>query len=183
MSTTVISGLKDYYSQQVVPELKKIQGYKNIHQVPKLEKVVVNSRINAGDDKACVEQLTKDIGLITGQKPIVRKAKKSVSNFKLRQGMPVGVQVTLRGARMYDFLFRLIHIVFPAVLDFRGVSRRMDKGGNLNIGITDYSVFPEIQVQSTVKKSRGLDIAIVTSTPQNKEAFLLLETLGIAFRK
>jgi large subunit ribosomal protein L5 len=181
--SAVVSDLKAYYFQQVVPELMKVRSYKNIHQVPKLEKIVLNSRINADEDKAYVEQLTKDMGLITGQKAIVRKAKKSVSNFKLRQGMPVGVQVTLRGARMHDFLFRLIHIVLPVVLDFRGVSRRMDKSGNLNIGVTDYSVFPEIKIQSTVRKNRGLDIAIVTSTDQDKEAFLLLEALGVVFRK
>ena len=180
MATTV---LKDLYEQQVVPALEKELEIKNIHRVPKLEKIVLNSRIDAEADKAHVEQLVKEIGLIAGQKPLLIKAKKSISNFKLRQGMPSGVKATLRGKRMYDFLYRLIHIVLPVIRDFRGVSKRMDKRGNLNIGIEDHSIFPEIKIESSSRQNTGLDIAIVTTTDSDREALLLFQKLGMVFRK
>ncbi len=175
--------LKDYYFEKVVPALKDQFGYTNIHVVPAVEKVVLNSRINADADKAHVAQVVKELGLITGQKPLITRAKKSISNFKLRQGMPAGVKVTLRGNRMYDFLYRLIHIALPVIRDFRGVSRRMDKRGNLNIGIVDHTIFPEIKVESSNRQNIGLDIAIVTTARSDKEGLSLLENLGIAFRK
>ena len=181
MSTVPV--LTEFYLKQVVPALMKESGYKNIHVGPRVEKVVLNSRIDAGLDKAHIEQLVKEIGLIAGQKPLITKAKKSVSNFKLRQGVPAGVKVTLRGARMYDFLYRLINIALPVIRDFRGVSRKMDKHGNLNIGIADHTIFPEIKIETSNRQNIGLDIAIVTTTESDKEALLLLEKLGMAFRK
>ena len=175
--------LKEFYLKQVVPALMKELGCKNVHVVPGVEKVVLNSRIDADLDKAHIEQLVKEIGLIAGQKPLITKAKKSISNFKLRQGVPAGVKVTLRGARMYDFLYRLINIALPVIRDFRGVSKKMDKRGNLNIGIADHTIFPEIKVETSNRQNIGLDIAIVTTTNEDKKALLLLEKLGMAFRK
>ncbi len=175
--------LKEAYLNQVVPGLMKELGCKNVHVVPKIEKVILNSRIDANMDKAHIDQLVKELGLITGQKPLVTKAKKSISNFKLRQGMPAGVKVTLRGKRMYDFLYRLINIALPIIRDFRGVSKRMDKHGNLNIGIVDHTIFPEIKVETSNRQNVGLDIAIVTTTDDDKKALMLLEKLGMAFRK
>ena len=175
--------LKEAYLKQIVPALMKELGCKNVHVVPKVEKVVLNSRIDAALDKAHVEQLVKEMGLISGQKPVVTRAKKSISNFKLRQGMPAGVKVTLRGNRMYGFLYRLINITLPVIRDFRGVSKKMDKCGNLNIGISDHTIFPEIKIETSNRQNVGLDIAIVTTTDDNKEALLLLEKLGMAFRK
>ena len=175
--------LKEDYKTRVEPLLEKQLGITNINHVPKLEKIVLNSRIDAEADKAHVEQLVKEIGLIAGQKPLLIKAKKSISNFKLRQGMPSGVKATLRGKRMYDFLYRLIHIVLPVIRDFRGVSKRMDKRGNLNIGIEDHSIFPEIKIESSSRQNTGLDIAIVTTTDSDREALLLLQKLGMVFRK
>lgn len=180
MATAVLKGL---YEQQVVPALEKELDIKNIHRVPKIEKIVLNSRIDGGADKAHVESLIKEIGLIAGQKPLLIKARKSISNFKLRQGMPSGVKATLRGKRMYDFLYRLIHIVLPVIRDFRGVSKRMDKRGNLNIGIEDHLIFPEIKIESSSRQNTGLDIAIVTTADGDREALLLLQKLGMVFRK
>jgi len=181
MTSAVPEVLKDHYLQQVVPELKKECGFTNIHQVPKLEKIVLNSRIKAEADKAYIEQLVKDMALITGQAPVVIKSKKSIANFKLRQGVPNGVKVTLRGNRMYQFLYRLINIVFPVILDFRGVSSHFDRNGNLTIGIKDHSVFPEIKTSSN-RINIGLDIAIVTTAHDSKDALLLLKKLGMVFR-
>ncbi len=175
--------LKETYLKQIVPALIKELNCKNVQVVPKIEKIVLNSRIDAGLDKAHIEQLVKEMGLISGQKPIVTKAKKSISNFKLRQGMPTGVKVTLRGNRMYDFLYRLINITLPVIRDFRGVSKKMDGSGNLNIGISDHTIFPEIKVETSNRQNVGLDIAIVTTAKDNKEALLLLEKFGMAFRK
>lgn len=175
--------LKEFYLGKVVPALMKELGCENVHQVPRVEKVVLNSRIRSDLDKAHIEQLVKELGLISGQKPLVTKAKKSISNFKLRQGMPAGVKVTLRGNRMYDFLYRLINIALPVIRDFRGVSRKMDKAGNLNIGVEDHTIFPEIRIETSNRQNIGLDIAIVTTTNKDKDALLLLEKLGMAFRK
>ncbi len=175
--------LKDLYLNQVVPFLMKGYGFKNIHVVPKIEKVVLNSRIDSSLDKAHIEQLVKEIGLIAGQKPLITKARKSISNFKLREGMPTGVKVTLRGDRMYDFLYRLINVALPVIRDFRGVSKKMDKRGNLNIGISDHTIFPEIKVETSNRQNIGLDVAIVTNANNDKDALLLFEKLGMAFRK
>ena len=175
--------LKEFYLKQVVPALEKDLGCANVHVVPKVEKVVLNSRIDSDLDKARIEQLVKEIGLIAGQKPLITRAKKSISNFKLRQGVPSGVKVTLRGNRMYDFLYRLINVALPVIRDFRGVSKKMDKCGNLNIGIADHTIFPEIKVETSNRQNIGLDIAIVTTADNDKDAALLLEKMGMAFIK
>jgi large subunit ribosomal protein L5 len=178
-----MSVLREHYLTRVVPELRKRNRYKNLHQVPALEKIVLNSAINAAAEKTAIEQLIKDMTLISGQKPLVTKAHKSISNFKLRQGMPNGVKVTLRGHRMYDFFYRLVSIALPIIRDFRGVSKRFDGAGNLNLGIGDHTIFPEIKIETTNRKNIGLDIAIVTTACTDGEALELLERMGMAFRK
>lgn len=179
MSTPV---LKKHYRESVVPELKKILGVENIHQVPSVQKVVINSAFGADNDRNYVEEVSKKIGLIVGQKPIVTRATKSISNFKLRQGMPIGVKVTLRGARMYEFLYRLMAIALPTIRDFQGVNAKFDGCGNYSLGIADHTIFPEITVDSN-RKNIGMDITIVTSTSSDREAQELLRLLGMPFRK
>ncbi len=171
-----------HYHDVVKPEMIKLRGYTNVHQVPKLEKIVINSGVDAAAEKNVVTDLAKDIGLITGQKPVVTKARKSVANFKLRQGMPIGVKVTLRGRLMYEFLYRLVAIALPTIRDFRGLSGKLDGQGNYNIGITDITIFPEISVE-THKSHPGLDIAIVTTAETDDEARELLRLFGMPFRR
>ncbi len=176
--------LKQEFNENIVPELKKSRGYTNIHQVPVVQKVVINSGINPTlRDKKWIEELRKDITLIAGQKALVTKAKKSVSNFKLREGMPNGIKVTLRGNRMYDFLYRFISISLPTIRDFRGISKRMDGHGNYNIGISDHSIFPEISADTGSRGAMGMDITIVTSANTDEEGLELLTKLGMPFRK
>lgn len=179
----VVPALKEFYFTKIVHDLAKSMGLNNVHTVPFVEKVVLNSRIDANADKSQIEQLVKEIGLIAGQKPLITKAKVSISNFKLRQGVPNGVKVTLRGNRMYDFLYRLINVALPVIRDFRGVSKKMDRAGNLNIGIVDHTIFPEIKIETNNRQNIGLDIAIVTSAKNDKDALVLFEALGMAFRK
>ncbi|MDR2735651.1 MAG: 50S ribosomal protein L5 [Puniceicoccales bacterium] len=176
------STLKDLYLKVVVPELEKVHGYRNRHDVPKLEKIVVNSAINSSCDKSYIEDLTKDIGLITGQKPVLIAARKSISNFKLRKGMPNGVKVTLRGDSMYDFFLRFTCISLPIVRDFRGVSSKMDGRGNYTVGVTDHTIFPEISVDRE-KKIVGMDISFITTAKTDNEGRDLLRMLGMPFKK
>ncbi len=184
MSTTAyVPALKKAYREQVVPELRKNLGYENIHQVPKLEKVVINSGLNASRDKNWIAEVQKEITAIAGQHAVVTKARKSVSNFKLREGMPNGVSVTLRGAQMYDFLYRFINIALPNIRDFRGVSQKLDGAGNYSIGITDSTIFPEINSDTQGRENIGMDISIVTSATTDKEGRELLKLLGMPFRK
>lgn len=173
--------LKQRYCEVIVPELMKRHSYRNTHQVPVIEKVIINSGVSAHKDKAVLEQTAKDISLIVGQKPIVTKARKSVSNFKLREGMPIGVKVTLRSTRMYEFLYRLIAIALPGIRDFRGTTAKFDGSGNYNLGITDHTIFPEISLD-TQKHTIGMDIAIVTSGGTDAEGRELLELMGMPFR-
>jgi large subunit ribosomal protein L5 len=174
--------LKTYYRDTIVPALIKDRGYKNRHQVPAIEKVVINSGMNASIDKAGITDTVQDITNIAGQRPILTKARKSISNFKLRQGMPIGAKVTLRGAAMYDFLHRLIAIALPAIRDFRGVSNKLDGNGNYTIGIGDHTIFPEISVDN-VKRVMGMDITIVTTTNDDDVARELLKHFGMPFRR
>lgn len=174
---------KELYEKQVVPALKKELQCKNVHCVPKMEKIVLNVRLNAETEKAHVEQLIKELSLLSGQKPLLIQSRKNISNFKLRKGMLIALKVTLRGNRMYEFWERLVHIVLPVIRDFRGVSRRMDKRGNLNIGIEDHSIFPEIKIESNSRKNDGLDIAIVTTAKNAHESLLLYQKLGMVFRE
>jgi len=177
-----IPELKSTYLNDVVPALRKSMGYKNIHQVPKIEKVVINSSFGAEMDKNSIQELRKDIASLAGQAPVIVKAKVSVSNFKLRQGMPVGIKVTLRGNQMWEFLLRLIAISLPNIRDFRGVPTKLDGQGNYTLGITDHSIFPEINVERQ-RVNIGMDISIVTSAGSDEEATELLKLLGVPFRK
>ena len=174
--------LHKQYLEQVAPALMKELGYKNIHQVPKVLKVVLNTGFGDEMDKAGLQDLRKDLASIAGQSPVICKARISVSNFKVREGMPVGLMVTLRGEIMWDFLFRLLAISLPNIRDFRGVSSRLDGHGNYTLGITDHSIFPEINVERQ-RTNIGLDISIVTSAATDKEGHELLSHLGMPFRK
>jgi large subunit ribosomal protein L5 len=174
--------LKKAYSEVVVPALMKKLGYKNIHQVPKVNKVVINSSFGAEMDKNGIADLRSDIANLAGQAPVVVKAKISVSNFKLRQGMPVGVKVTLRGNQMWEFLYRLIAISLPNIRDFRGVRSKLDGRGNYTLGVTDHSIFPEINVERQ-RVNVGMDICITTSAESDDEGMELLQLLGMPFRK
>jgi large subunit ribosomal protein L5 len=174
--------LKKSYLDNAVPALMEKLGYKNLHQVPKISKVVLNSSFGAEMDKNGVAELRKDIASIAGQLPIVVKARVSVSNFKLREGMPVGVKVTLRGNGMWDFLLRLIAIALPNIRDFRGVPSKLDGNGNYTLGIIDHSIFPEINVERQ-RVNTGMDICIVTTANTDGEGTELLKLLGMPFRK
>jgi len=177
-----MSELKKIYLDNVVPSLMEKLGYKNIHQVPKIEKIVLNSSFGAEMDKSGIADLRNDIARLSGQAPVIVKAKISVSNFKLRQGMPVGVKVTLRGNQMWEFLYRLIAISLPNIRDFRGVRTKLDGRGNYSLGITDHSIFPEINVERQ-RVNVGLDICITTSASNDEEGKELLQLLGMPFRK
>lgn len=174
--------LKEHYRTTIIPELMKARGYKNIHEVPFVEKVVLNSGINASADKSVVEDTARDLGLIAGQKAVNTKARVSISNFKLRQGMPVGAKVTLRGARMYEFLYRFINLALPNIRDFRGVPTKLDGRGNYALGIDDHTIFPEIQTDGQ-KRTMGLDVCITTTATTDEEGRELLRLMGMPFRK
>lgn len=177
-----IPELKKIYMEEAVPALMKSQGYGNVHQVPKIEKVVLNSSFGVELDKNGIEELRKDMASLSGQAPVVIKARVSVSNFKLREGMPVGIKVTLRGTQMWEFLLRLIAIALPNIRDFRGVPSKLDGRGNYTLGITDHSIFPEINVERQ-RVNTGLDISIVTSAQTDEESYEMLKLLGMPFRK
>lgn len=174
--------LKEYYSKVVAPELTKSHGYKNQHLIPRLEKMVVNSAIGSDWDKNLIADVERDIGAICCQKPVIVKAKKSISNFKLRKGMPNGFKVTLRGHSMYEFFYKLISIALPAVRDFRGVSNKLDGRGNYTLGIVDHTIFPEVTVDKE-RKIVGMDITFVTSARTDNEGRDLLRLFGVPFRK
>jgi large subunit ribosomal protein L5 len=171
------------YQERVVPALRKSLGYENILQVPKVDKVVVNTCIPAqgADLKQALEDAKRELSLITGQKPAETKAKKSISNFKLRKGQAIGAKVTLRGDRMYEFLERLIKMALPRIRDFRGISpRAFDGKGNYTLGVHDQSIFPEVELDK-IKHNVGFDITIVTTAKTNEEAKALLIELGVPF--
>jgi large subunit ribosomal protein L5 len=174
--------LKDKYLNEVVPALQQKFGYKNIHEVPKLEKIVVNMGIgDAKENPRFLEAAVNDLATITGQKPVVTKAKKSVAAFKVRAGMNIGAKVTLRSNRMYEFADKLFNIAFPRVRDFRGLSNKsFDGRGNYSIGIREQLIFPEVDYDE-VEKVRGMDITFVTSAKTDEEAYELLRLLGMPF--
>lgn len=176
--------LKEKYRAAVVPALMEQFNYSTIMQAPRLEKICINQGIgDATGDKKLVELAANDLTIISGQKCVTTKAKNSVSNFKLREGMPIGVRVTLRGDRMYDFLDRLISIALPRVRDFRGVNdKSFDGRGNYSMGITEQIIFPEIDIDK-VNKIMGMDITFVTTASTDKEAYALLKEIGIPFKK
>lgn len=182
MSTKRVPYLKQQYLEQIVPELIKIRGYKNKYEVPNLVKISLNTGIDAEADKNQIADVQRDLAAISGQKPVLAKSKKAISNFKLRQGQTVGAYVTLRGDAMWDFLFRLLAVSLPTIRDFRGVHSKFDGQGNYTLGISDFTIFPEIVVEN-VKKSMGLDINIVTSAPTDDEGRELLKLLGMPFRR
>lgn len=174
--------LKQQYRETIAPELQKELGLKNVHQVPALTKIVINTGLEATLDKNAVEETIRDITNISGQKPIVTRARKSISNFKVREGMPLGVKVTLRGNSMYEFLARLLVVALPGIRDFRGIPTRMDGNGNYTLGITDHTIFPEISMDGN-KRTVGMDITFVTSATNDKDGQELLKKLGMPFRK
>lgn len=182
MSKDNVPPLKKVYFEQVVPALMASRGYKNKHQVPKLEKIVLNTGIGSDADKNMIADTARDMGLIAGQKPILNKSRKAIANFKLKQGQVVGCSVTLRGDNMWHFLMRLLAVALPTIRDFRGVPNKLDGQGNYNIGITDFTIFPEISVESA-KRHMGLDITLVTSAHTDDEARELLKLLGMPFRR
>jgi large subunit ribosomal protein L5 len=171
------------YKDRVVPALREKLGYKNMFQVPKVDKVVVNTCIPAqgSDVKQTLEDAKKELALITGQKPAETRSKKSISNFKLRKGQAIGAKVTLRGDRMYEFLERLIKMALPRIRDFRGISAKaFDGKGNYTLGVKDQSIFPEVELDR-IKRNIGFDITIVTTARTNDEAKALLTELGVPF--
>jgi len=182
MATQLNPELLDEYKNRVVPALREKHGYKNIHEIPKITKVVVNSSIGAGaDSKEALEVAKSEIAMITGQRPIATLAKKSIANFKLRKGQAIGAKVTLRGRIMYEFLERLIKMSLPRIRDFRGVSTKaFDGNGNYTLGVSDQSIFPEIELDR-IKRNIGFDITIVTTARSNDEAKSLLSELGMPF--
>ncbi len=175
--------LQEKYKQEILEQIKKDFGYKNNLQVPRVDKVVVNIGLGeAIQNIKVIDHATQELGLITGQKPIVTRAKKSISNFKLRTGMPIGCSVTLRRSRMYEFLDRLMNIALPRVRDFRGVSgKSFDGRGNYTLGIREQIIFPEINYDK-VDKIRGMNITIVTTAKTDEEAKALLKYMGMPFR-
>ena len=175
--------LKEKYINQIVPEMMKEFSYKNIMQAPKIQKVVLNVGLGeATQNIKLLDAVQKELAAITGQKPVITKAKKSIATFKLRQGMPIGCKVTLRGDRMYEFLDRLISIALPRIRDFRGVSGKSFDGlGNYALGIREQFIFPEINYDK-VDMVHGLDIIICTSAKTDKESKALLRYMGIPFR-
>jgi len=176
--------LKKLYFQKVVPEMMKELQLKNVMEVPHIEKIVINMGVGeAAQDSSYLEQAMEDLALITGQKPAVTKAKKSVSGFKVRKGMAIGCKVTLRGDRMYEFLDRLINIALPRVRDFRGLSRNsFDGQGNYTFGLSEQYVFPEIDLDKSTR-TLGMDITIVTNTDDDELALALLEKFNFPFKR
>jgi len=175
--------LKDYYSKTVVPALIKEFNYKNPMQVPKMEKIVINMGLGeAISNVKIIEGAVQEMAAITGQKPIINKAKKSIATFKLRQGMPIGCSVTLRKNNMYEFFDRLVNAALPKVRDFRGISpNAFDGRGNFSIGLQEQTIFPEIEYDK-VEKVKGMNITIVTTARTDDEARLLLKLMGVPFK-
>src|SRR3954453_9940387 len=171
-----------FYKERVVPALQEKHGYKNVHQVPRVQKVVINSCIGSQTDgKQAIEDCKNELALITGQKPAETKSKKAIANFKLRADQIIGAKVTLRGERMYEFLERLIKTALPRIRDFRGVSpRSFDGNGNYTLGVSDQSIFPEVELDK-IKRNIGFDVTIVTTARTDEEAKSLLSEMGMPF--
>ncbi|HEY8463919.1 MAG TPA: 50S ribosomal protein L5 [Bacillota bacterium] len=178
-----MSRLREKYQNEVIAGLKSRFGYKNVMEIPAINKVVINMGVgDATTDSKAIDSAVNDLTAIAGQRPIVTKAKKSIAAFKLRAGMPIGCKVTLRGERMYEFLDKLFNIVLPRIRDFRGVSTKaFDGRGNYTLGLKDQLIFPEINYDK-VDKLRGMDIVLVTSAKSDEEAFELLKLMGMPFR-
>ena len=175
--------LKTYYVQHVMPTLFKKFQYKNIHEVPQIEKIVINRGVgDASQNSKVVEGSLKEIAVIAGQKGIITRSKKSIAGFKIREQMPVGVAVTLRGDRMYGFLDRLIHLALPRVRDFQGINpKSFDKHGNYSLGLEEQLMFPEIEYDK-IDQIRGMDISIITTAKNQEEGLALLKEFGLPFK-
>lgn len=175
--------LKIHYDDTVVPKLKEDFGFENVHQVPKLEKISINCGVGeASEDRKLLDSVVEELTLIAGQKPVVTRAKKSIANFGIREGVPVGVRVTLRRERMWEFLDRFLNVAVPRIRDFRGLpTRSFDGRGNYTVGIKEQTVFPEVDIDE-VRKLHGLDVTFVTTTTKDDEAYALLRELGFPFR-
>jgi large subunit ribosomal protein L5 len=176
----MMAKLLEKYRKEVVKQLRESGKYKNPMEVPRVVKVVVNMGVNASVERDTLKAVAEDLARITGQRPVITKARKSIANFKLRTGMPIGAKVTLRGAMMYDFLERLITSTLPRIRDFRGLPRKFDGHGNVTIGLKEQTVFPEIQPDH-IKKSQGMDITVVTTARTDDDARELLQLLGMPF--
>ena len=178
-----IPALKKKYREQVVPALTKEFGYKTIMQVPAIKKIVLNQGVGeAITDKKIINKAQEELTLIAGQKSVQTIARNNISNFKLREGMPIGVRVTLRHERMYEFLNKLLFVAIPAIKDFRGLNKKFDGRGNYTMGIEEQTIFPEIEVDK-IERYIGMNITIVTSADSDEEAFALLKNLGFPFKK
>ena len=174
--------LKTHYREQIVPALMKEFGYKSIMQVPRLQKIVVNQGMGqAVADKKLIEVAAEELSLITGQKAVTTKSRKDISNFKLRKGMPIGVMVTLRSDRMYEFLERLIAVALPRIRDFKGINEKFDGKGNYTLGVAEQIIFPEIDIDK-ITKIFGMEITFVTSAKSDEEAYALLREFGLPFK-
>jgi large subunit ribosomal protein L5 len=171
--------LYDKYVSEVVPALKQKHQYNNVHQIPRMEKIVVNMGVSASLEKSALDDAAKDLALITGRKPAVSKSRHSIANFKLRKGQPIGCRVTLRREAMYEFFDRLVATALPRIRDFRGLSpRKFDGRGNYTFGVGDQTIFPEIELDK-IKRTQGMDITIVTSARTDAEALDLLKMMGL----
>ena len=180
METTA---LKKTYKEQIVPALQKQFGYKSIMQVPKIEKIVLNQGLgDAVADNKIIETAINEMSAITGQKAVPTLSKKDISNFRVRKKMPIGVRVTLRGERMYEFLERLVRVSLPRIRDFKGIESKLDGRGNYTLGIREQIIFPEINIES-VSKINGINITIVTTAATDEEGFALLKEFGLPFKK
>ncbi len=173
--------LYEKYIKEVVPALKEKRKYGNVHEVPRMEKIVVNMGISASLEKNALDDAAKDLALLTGRKPATSKSRHSIANFKLREGQPIGCRVTLRRDAMYEFFDRLVATALPRIRDFRGLSpRSFDGRGNYSLGVNDQTIFPEIDLDK-IKRQQGMDITIVTSARNNEEALELLKLMGMPF--
>jgi large subunit ribosomal protein L5 len=173
--------LYERYVKDVVPVLKERHKYTNVHQVPRMQKIVVNMGVSASLEKSAVDDAAKDLALITGRKPVTSKSRHNIANFKLREGVPIGCRVTLRRDAMYEFFDRLIATALPRIRDFRGLSpRSFDGRGNYSLGVADQTIFPEIELDK-IKRQQGMDITIVTSARSDGEALDLLKLMGMPF--
>lgn len=173
--------LAEKYEKEVKSALKEKRGYKNVHEVPRMTKIVINMGVSASLEKGAIEDAAKDLTMITGRKPVISRARKSIANFKLREGQATGCYVTLRREVMYEFFDRLVATALPRIRDFRGVSRRaFDGRGNYSLGVSDQTIFPEIELDK-IKRQQGMDITIVTTAKTNEDALELLKAMGMPF--
>jgi large subunit ribosomal protein L5 len=180
METTT---LKNQYKEQIIPALQKQFGYTSVMQVPKIEKIVLNQGLgDAVADKKIIDQAIEEMTAISGQKAVATLSKKDISNFRLRKKMPIGVRVTLRGTRMYEFLERLIRVALPRIRDFKGIESKLDGRGNYTLGIKEQIIFPEINIEKVAKIS-GMNITLVTTAKTDEEGFALLKEFGLPFKK